>query len=124
MNAPTLPNSDNEIDYILLQQIAKQNDTSQRALARSLGISVGKINYCLKAIIGKGWVKANNFRRADNKLAYAYVLTPSGMAEKVRLTHAFIQRKEKEFERLQLVIAELKHELDTPPGISEKDKQK
>lgn len=106
-----MPDPDNEIDYVLLQQIAKQNDTSQRALARRLGVSVGKINYCLKAIIDKGWVKANNFHRADNKLAYVYLLTPSGVHAKMLLARAFLARKEQEFEHLQREIDNLRHEV-------------
>lgn len=112
------PPPDNELDYVLLQQIAEQNDTSQRALARRLGVSVGKINYCLRAVIDKGWVKANNFRRADNKLAYMYLLTPSGAHAKMRLARAFLARKEQEFEQLQREIDNLRHEVsraDAPP---------
>jgi EPS-associated MarR family transcriptional regulator len=77
-----------------------------------LGISVGKLNYCLRALTDKGWVKANNFRRSDNKLAYAYILTPTGLEEKSRLTKAFLQRKLVEFEQLRREIEGLKSEAD------------
>ena len=102
---------DSKIDYELLRQISTQKNTSQRDLARHMGVSVGKINYCLRAVIDRGWVKANNFRRADNKWAYVYLLTPSGVSAKVRLAHAFLERKEREFEALQREIEELRNEV-------------
>jgi EPS-associated MarR family transcriptional regulator len=105
-----LPNDD--LDLHLLRQLESQPAASQRNLARRLGVSVGKINYCLRALVDRGWVKANNFRRSDNKLAYAYLLTPQGMAGKLRLTASFLRRKEHEFEQLQLQIALLRRELD------------
>lgn len=104
-----------------LRLLAADPESSQRQVASALGISVGRTNYLLKALLEKGFVKVRNFRRSDNKLAYAYVLTPSGLTEKMRLTRAFIQRKELEFERLQQVISELKHELDAPPVTEGKD---
>lgn len=74
-------------------------------------MSLGKTHYVLHALLNKGLVKAANFRRSNNKLAYAYVLTPSGMREKIRLTRRFLSRKEAEFEQLQRIIAALKSEL-------------
>ena len=74
-------------------------------------VSVGKVNYCLRALVDKGWVKANNFRRSDNKLAYAYLLTARGASAKVRLAGEFLEHKEHEFERLQTEIAALRNEL-------------
>ena len=74
--------------------------------------SVGKVNYCLRALVDKGWVKANKFRRSDNKLAYAYLLTPRGARAKVRLTYEFLAHKEHEFERLEREIAGLRSELE------------
>jgi len=126
MSTPTSEPADSGLDYELLRQIAEQHNatpqaTSQRALAERLGVSVGKINYCLRAVIDKGWVKADNFRRADNKWAYSYLLTPSGMRAKVRMTRDFLGRKEREFEKLQAEIAALRaevngeHHEDTPP---------
>lgn len=102
---------ENELDYELLRQITDQPTASQRGLAAGLGVSVGKVNYCLRALVDKGWVKANNFRRSDNKLAYAYLLTPQGARAKVRLARAFLVRKEHEFEHLQREIASLRSEL-------------
>jgi len=74
-------------------------------------LSLGKAHYVLHALLDKGLVKARNFRRSGNKLAYAYVLTPTGMREKLRLTRAFLSRKEIEFEQLRHTIAALKNEL-------------
>jgi MarR family transcriptional regulator, temperature-dependent positive regulator of motility len=105
----TMP--ENDLDYELLRQITDQPTSSQRGLAARLGVSVGKVNYCLRALVDKGWVKANNFRRSDNKLAYAYLLTPRGVTAKVRLAHDFLARKEHEFDRLQREIAALRSEL-------------
>ena len=101
----------NKLDYELLQQIATQSGASQRGLAVRLGVSVGKVNYCLRALVDKGWVKASNFRRSDNKLAYAYLLTPTGVSAKLQLTKDFLARKEQEFEQLQADISALRLEL-------------
>lgn len=103
---------DDEIDYRLLQQIVNHKETNQRDLAHRMGVSIGKLNYCLRAVIDRGWVKVSNFRRADNKWAYAYLLTPSGMSAKVRLANAFLERKEREFEQLQREILTLRKEID------------
>ena len=101
----------NKLDYELLQQIATQTSASQRGLAVRLGVSVGKVNYCLRALVDKGWVKASNFRRSDNKLAYAYLLTPNGVSAKLHLTRDFLARKEQEFEQLRGEIINLRSEL-------------
>lgn len=110
LSAQTPP--ENDLDYELLRHLAVATDSSQRVLAQRLGVSVGKINYCLRAVVDRGWVKVNNFRRADNKWAYAYLLTPSGVNAKVRLTRTFLARKEQEFEALQREIELLRAELD------------
>jgi MarR family transcriptional regulator, temperature-dependent positive regulator of motility len=101
-----------DLDYEMLRQITDQPVASQRGLAVRLGVSVGKVNYCLRALVDKGWVKARNFRRSDNKWAYAYLLTPPGVSAKMRLAQAFLARKEFEFERLQHEIAALRSELN------------
>lgn len=108
--------SDNELDYALLRQLETKTDSNQRDLAKRLGVSVGKINFCMRAVIDRGWVKVNNFRRADNKLAYAYLLTPSGVAAKMRLARKFLVIKEHEFEQLQREIDELRHEVAVSDG--------
>lgn len=96
--------------YHLLRQLTRNPAASQRSLAATVGVSVGKVNYCLRALVHKGWVKANNFRRSDNKLAYAYVLTPSGIEKKAELTRRFLQDKLAEFHAIQREIEELRLE--------------
>lgn len=95
----------------VLMLLAKQPDLSQRDLARALGVSLGKTHYLLHALLDRGLVKVQNFRRSDNKVAYAYVLTPRGISEKLRITRSFLQRKEAEFDALQRMISELRSEL-------------
>lgn len=99
--------SGEDTHYRLLKQLTKNPSASQRSLADSIGVSVGKINYCLRALVQKGWVKARNFRRSDNKLAYAYVLTPSGIEMKAEMTRRFLRMKMAEFELIQREIEEL-----------------
>jgi EPS-associated MarR family transcriptional regulator len=104
-----------ETRYRLLKYLAEHPDATQRELARELGISVGKTNYCLQALIKKGWVKVHNFRRSERKSAYAYVLTPRGIEEKLNVTHAFLSRMidqydvmRQEIDRLMSEVAEAK----------------
>jgi EPS-associated MarR family transcriptional regulator len=94
-----------------LRLLKERPQLSQRELSAALGLSLGKTHYVLHALLDKGLVKARNFRRSDNKLAYAYVLTPSGLREKLRLTRSFLSRKEAEFESLHRTIAGLREEL-------------
>lgn len=95
----------------VLRLLEQRPEMSQRELSDALGLSLGRTHYVLHALLDKGLVKARNFRRSGNKLAYAYVLTPSGMREKLRLTRAFLSRKESEFEEIRRMIATLKGEL-------------
>ncbi|MEI6300059.1 MAG: MarR family EPS-associated transcriptional regulator [Betaproteobacteria bacterium] len=83
---------------------------NQRDLADALGVSLGKTNYCLKALVDKGLIKIQNFRSSQNKLAYAYLLTPLGIAEKANLTTHFLKRKVAEYESLKHEIEMLKQE--------------
>jgi EPS-associated MarR family transcriptional regulator len=76
-----------------------------------LGVSLGKVNFCLNALIEKGCLKVNNFRNSDNKLAYAYLLTPQGVEQKARMTVEFLQAKVQEYERLRAEIEELRREV-------------
>jgi EPS-associated MarR family transcriptional regulator len=99
----------------VLRLLEQRPEMSQRELSEALGLSLGKAHYVLHSLLDKGLVKAGNFRRSDNKLAYAYVLTPSGLREKVRLTRAFLSRKEAEFEQLRQTIASLRDELADAP---------
>ena len=92
-------------DYLnLLRKIQKKTKTTQRELADELGFSLGKLNYCLKALKLKGLIKINNFKRNPNKLNYIYVLTPKGVAEKTKLTVNFMMRKIKEYDELKKEI--------------------
>jgi EPS-associated MarR family transcriptional regulator len=95
----------------VLRLLEQRPDLSQRELSETLGLSLGKTHYVLHSLLDRGLVKAGNFRRSGNKLAYAYVLTPTGLREKLRLTRAFLSRKEAEFEQLRHTIAALKSEL-------------
>jgi MarR family transcriptional regulator, temperature-dependent positive regulator of motility len=101
-----------EIRYRLLRHLEQHSDASQRELARALGISVGKTNYCLRALVKKGLVKMRNFRRSDNKLAYAYVLTPKGIEEKVNVTSAFLKVKMAEYDNVLAEIERLSREVE------------
>jgi len=99
-----LPKIDDQ--YYLLKELDKKERQSQRDLSAQLGISLGKINFILKALMGKGLIKMENFTQSRNKAQYRYILTPEGIKEKVRITRAFIQRKEAEFEQILLEIEE------------------
>jgi MarR family transcriptional regulator, temperature-dependent positive regulator of motility len=108
---PLATPSDNLAHLELLRVLEQHPEYSQRELSKALGVSLGKTHYLLKALLGKGWVKAKNFRRSDNKFGYLYVLTPTGVSQRLRLTHAFLARKESEYQMLQTEIATLRKEL-------------
>jgi len=95
----------------ILRIIEQDPDISQRELARALGISLGRANFCLQALIEKGWIKANNFKNSNNKKAYMYLLTRRGIAEKARVTTRFLERKMAEYEALRQEIAILEEEM-------------
>ncbi|MDP2007025.1 MAG: MarR family EPS-associated transcriptional regulator [Rubrivivax sp.] len=101
-----------------MRLLEQHPEYSQRQLSSALGISLGKTHYLLKALLDKGLVKAQNFRRADNKMAYLYVLTPSGARQKVQLTRSFLARKEQEFVSLREQIAALRGELSDRPEMA------
>ena len=85
---------------------------SQRELSEALGVSLGKTNYCLKALLDKGLIKIQNFRNSKNKLAYSYLLTPHGIEQKANMTLRYLQKKTQEYDLLRLEIAELKREIE------------
>lgn len=101
-----------EFHYQLMKRLEADPEASHRQLAEELGVSVGKTHYSLKALIERGWVKAGNFRRSDNKLAYAYYLTPQGVNEKARLALRYLRTKQAEYERLHAEIEALKQEVE------------
>jgi EPS-associated MarR family transcriptional regulator len=120
-SGPTHHPLSDDIHYRLLKILQERPDASQRQLAEALGFSLGKINYCVKALLDKGWVKAKNFRNSKNKLAYAYVLTPSGIDAKARITARFLKRKMVEYEALKAEIAQLKAEVGQADGAPEQE---
>jgi len=93
--------NNNEDYFQILRKIQKNKDLSQRILANELGFSLGKLNYCLKALKEKGLIKIKNFKKNPNKINYIYVLTPKGIAEKSTLTLNFMKRKLQEYEELK-----------------------
>lgn len=99
-----------EYKYKILKLVAADSAISQRELAKALGISLGKTNYCLKALIEKGTLKVSNFKNSKNKLAYMYLLTPSGIEEKSAITLRFLKEKVKEYEMLSEEIKSLRQE--------------
>ena len=96
--------SDNQDHFDLLRKIKTKPQATQRELAGELGFSLGKLNYCLKALRSKGLIKIENFKKNPNKVNYIYVLTPKGIAEKTKLTVNFMKRKMKEYEELKKEI--------------------
>ena len=102
-----------EIHLQLLKLIEQNPSWTQRQIAEALGVSLGKTNYCLKALKEKGWVKWGNFSQNPNKLSYMHLLTPQGIAQKVLLTAHFLRRKEAEYDQLQAEIRALREELRT-----------
>lgn len=110
MSAPV----DDALRYRILKQLQEDPAISQRDLAQTLGLSLGKTNYCLRALIRKGLVKASNFRNSRNKLAYAYLLTPRGLEEKARVTLRFLRARMADYDALEREIAELRREVQTP----------
>ena len=110
---PDKNNNDNinDQDYAVMKYLDNTQKTSQRELSQSLNISLGKVNYILKALINKGIVKARNFKNSKNKRAYAYYLTSKGIQEKAKLTISFFNRKSKEYDRLKQELIELEQEI-------------
>jgi EPS-associated MarR family transcriptional regulator len=100
-----------ELELATMRLVATQSALSQRELAARLGISVGKTNFLLRALLERGLVKVENFRRSDRKLGYLYLLTPRGMIEKARLTRSFLSRKEREYDALRAQIQALRAEV-------------
>lgn len=101
-----------EAHYKLMRLLEANPGMSQRDLAAQLGMSLGKVNYCLQAVVSKGWIKATNFRNSRNKAAYAYLLTPRGIEMKTRLTARFLSIKMREYEALRAEIAEMQRETE------------
>ena len=103
-----------DTNFRVMRILQDKPDITQRELAEQLGISVGGLNYCLKALMDKGFVKMQNFSCSKNKFKYVYLLTPMGIAEKLTLTSNFLSRKMQEYEALKLEIEALKSEVEAP----------
>ena len=100
-----------ELQYRALKLLEQQPVMTQREIAKKLNVSLGKTHYLIKSLIDVGWVKLDNFQRSDNKLGYAYLLTPSGIIEKAVITAQFLKRKQQEYSDLQLEIQQLQEEI-------------
>ena len=107
-----------EVRYKLLRLLESKPKLSQREVARELGISLGKANFCLKALVEKGMVKASNFRNSNNKTMYMYLLTPHGFEEKARVTVRFLRRKLSEYEALRAEIEKMRGETKANVSVS------
>ena len=105
-----MPVLNDENRYKLLKLLHDNPDMNQRQIASALGLSLGKANFCLKALVEKGWVKVGNFSRSPNKKAYVYLLTLRGIEEKAAVTREFLESKQREYEDLKAEIEELKNE--------------
>ena len=106
----SITSSRNELRLKVLRELESNPQLSQRMLAENLGVSLGGVNYAIQALVDKGFIKADNLRRSDNKAAYIYLLTPSGLAKKTQLATAFLGRKLKEYDILKQEIETLKAE--------------
>jgi EPS-associated MarR family transcriptional regulator len=110
-----------ESRYRILKLLKENPDMSQRQIAEALGVSLGKVNYCLRAMVEKGLIKVGNFRRRANKLDYVYLLTPKGLREKARVTLRFLQQKQDEHEVLLGQLEELRREVAELRLVEEKE---
>ena len=99
-----------DIHLDLLRKLEVKPEYTQRELSQEMGVSLGKVNYCMKKLIEKGWIKLSNFSHNPNKVGYIYLLTPKGIEQKTKLTILFLKRKIEEFEILKDEISELKLE--------------
>ncbi len=99
------------VRYHVLKQIQDNPEITQRKLAGITGVSLGKVNYCLKALVDKGYIKAVNFKNSRQKSAYLYMLTPRGIEEKALVTGSFLKRKMAEYDRIKAEIEELRAEV-------------
>ncbi len=103
----------NESQFKTLRELAKDGTLSQRDLSKKMGLSLGRANYLVNALIEKGYIKARRFKNAKNKIAYMYILTPKGINVKLKQTYNFLERKLDEFERLKQEIDTLKRETES-----------
>ncbi len=102
---------DDATRYGILRLLEQHPELSQRDIAERVGVSVGKVNYCLKALVEKGLIKMHSFRNSRNKAGYLYNLTPAGVAEKVKVTRRFLARRLREHDEILTEIERLRHEV-------------
>ena len=100
-----------DAEYLILKKFEDNPHLTQRELSKELGVSLGKTNYIINALIDKGWLKLKNFKRSDNKLGYSYLLTTQGIAEKAMLAQKFLKKKSDEYNKLKEEIENLRNEL-------------
>ena len=103
--------TNDELEYRVLKWLQNNPNVTQRQLASELGVSLGKINFLLKSLSQVGWIKLENFKRSDNKMGYAYLLTPAGLLEMTQITRSFLERKEVEYQKLENEIKQLRAEV-------------
>ncbi|XDD51516.1 MarR family EPS-associated transcriptional regulator [Leptospira sp. WS92.C1] len=112
---------DDALRHKIMKILQENPEINQRELSDILEVSLGKVNYCLKALIEKGWIKARNFKNSKSKLAYAYFLTPTGIEEKAKLTVRYLKIKLKEYEEMEKEIEDLKKEIGEELNIGTRD---
>ena len=105
-----------EVRYRLLRLLEANPALSQRDVARELGVSLGKVNYCLKSLAERGWIKATNFKNSRNKIAYSYLLTPRGVEGRARVAARFLQIKMREYDELKIEIERIREEVSRHDG--------
>ena len=111
MPSSQISSDNDEIQLRVLRLLEANPQMTQRELAEALGVSLGKTNFCIKALFEQGLIKLQNFQSSRHKLAYSYLLTPTGIAEKSAITARFLTRKMEEYEQLRVEIASLQHEI-------------
>ena len=112
MTAEKKKRIESEEMLILMRVIDENPQMTQRDLSSRMGLSLGKINFLIKSLIEKGFIKADNFKNSNNKISYLYLLTPAGIEEKTKITYRFLKRKMEEYEKLENEIRHLKKEVD------------
>lgn len=110
-----------EVHFRILRLVEKRPEASQREIAEELGVSLGAVNYCVRALIDKGHLKLANFRAAKNKLGYVYVLTPKGIEHRASLAVRFIKRKMAEYEAIRAELEQLQDEFSDTQGTTGRD---
>ena len=119
MSAQISDQLENEEALHIFREIDKSPELTQRELSSRLGISLGKVNFLINALIRKGFVKVENFKKSSNKISYFYCLTPGGIEEKSRMTYHFLKRKMREYEVLEREIQQLRKEVRASGAPSE-----